>query len=89
MISSNHKAIRPNADALARRIKHWGADLGFQQLGITGIDLADDEARLREWLARGFHGEMDYMARHGDKRSRPAALVEGTVSVISTRARSA
>ena len=85
VISSNHKAIRPNADALARRIKHWGADLGFQQLGITGIDLADDEARLREWLARGFHGEMDYMARHGDKRSRPAALVEGTVSVISVR----
>jgi epoxyqueuosine reductase len=82
---SHRQDIGPDPGALAVRIKGWGADLGFQQVGITGIDLAEDERRLREWLARGFHGEMDYMARHGDRRSRPAALVEGTVSVVSVR----
>ena len=38
-----------------------------------------------EWLARGFHGEMGYMAAHGLKRARPAELVPGTVSVITAR----
>lgn len=37
------------------------------------------------WLARGFHGEMAYMASHGLKRARPAELVPGTVSVITAR----
>ena len=60
---------------LAARIKSWGQELGFQQLGIADTDLGRAEARLRDWLAHGFHGEMDYMARHGPKRTRPAQLV--------------
>ena len=72
-------------DGLAARIKAWGSDLGFQAVGITGIDLSDDEARLMAWLDEGRHGEMGYMQRHGVKRSRPAALRPGTVSVISVR----
>jgi epoxyqueuosine reductase len=71
--------------ALAERIKTWGCELGFQQIGITDTDLAHAEPRLLDWLARGYHGEMDYMARHGTKRSRPAELVTGTLSVISAR----
>jgi epoxyqueuosine reductase len=71
--------------ALAARIKGWGRELGFQQLGIADTDLGEAEARLRAWLARGFHGEMGYMARHGSKRSRPAELVPGTLRVISAR----
>ena len=71
--------------ALAERIKTWGHELGFQQIGITDIDLSLAESRLLEWLARGDHGEMDYMAHHGTKRSRPAELVPGTLSVISAR----
>jgi len=70
---------------LARRIKRWGSELGFQQVGITDADLSDAEARLLDWLGRGFHGEMDYMARHGVKRARPAALVPGAVRVIAAR----
>ena len=70
---------------LARDIKAWGRALGFDELGIADVDLAESEARLCEWLAQGFHGEMDYMARHGSKRSRPAELVPGTVRVISAR----
>jgi epoxyqueuosine reductase len=70
---------------LAAQIKTWGRELGFQQVGIADIDLAQAEARLADWLAAGFHGEMDYMARHGGKRSRPAELVPGTARVISAR----
>ena len=55
---------------LATRIKGWGRELGFQQLGIADTDLGRAEARLRDWLASGFHGEMEYMARH-NPRSRP------------------
>jgi len=66
-------------------IRRWGAELGFQQVGIADIDLDVAEARLKSWLDRGYHGEMQYMARHGDRRSRPELLVPGTVSVISAR----
>ena len=71
--------------ALASLIKRWGEELGFQQVGIAGITLGDDEAHLREWLSRGWHGDMDYMARHGMRRSRPADLVPGTLRVVSVR----
>ena len=71
--------------ALAARIKEWGRALGFQAVGISDINLANAEARLLEWLARGHHGEMDYMAKHGVKRSRPAKLLPGTQRVISLR----
>ena len=71
--------------ALARRIKAWGEELGFAKVGITGVELHDDEARLQEWLRQGRHGSMDYMQRHGSKRSRPQELQPGTVRVISAR----
>ena len=70
---------------LARQIKAWGRELGFQQVGITGTDLGDAEVRLLAWLDRGRHGAMDYMARHGARRARPHELVPGTVRVISVR----
>jgi len=70
---------------LADDIKIWGGELGFSALGITDTDLSSAEPRLLEWLAQGFHGEMDYMASHGTKRSRPADLLPGTVRVISVR----
>ncbi|MCE9551732.1 MAG: DUF1730 domain-containing protein, partial [Betaproteobacteria bacterium] len=71
--------------ALATKIKEWGKELGFQAVGIADINLHDAEERLLEWLAQGFHGEMDYMAKHGAKRSRPAELIPGTLRVISVR----
>ena len=71
--------------SLALQIKQWGQELGFQQVGITDTDLSDAEGHLDNWLANNFHGEMDYMQRHGLKRSRPALLHEGTVRVISVR----
>lgn len=70
---------------LATDIKRWGRELGFQQVGITDIELGEQEARLQEWLAKGHHGTMGWLAAHGNKRSRPAELVPGTVRVISVR----
>ncbi len=62
----------PPLAELAALIKTWGRELGFQQIGIADIALSEHETRLLDWLAAGFHGEMDYMARHGVQRSRPA-----------------
>ncbi|MCH7503624.1 MAG: tRNA epoxyqueuosine(34) reductase QueG [Proteobacteria bacterium] len=71
--------------ALKADILRWGKELGFQQIGISDINLAEAETRLGEWLRAGFHGDMDYMHRHGSKRSRPEKLVPGTIRVISAR----
>jgi len=71
--------------ALTIRIKTWGAELGFAKLGIAGIELDQDEAHLLNWLHEGRHGAMEYMQRHGVKRSRPHELQPGTVRVISAR----
>jgi epoxyqueuosine reductase len=71
--------------ALASRIKGWGRELGFGAVGISDIDLSEAEAGLAAWLEAGYHGEMDYMAKHGMKRARPAELVAGTRRVISVR----
>ncbi|MEE8495558.1 MAG: tRNA epoxyqueuosine(34) reductase QueG [Xanthomonadales bacterium] len=70
---------------LANRIKRWGEELGFAQLGICDTQLEDHEARLLTWLENKFHGSMDYMERHGTRRSRPGELIPGTVRVISVR----
>jgi epoxyqueuosine reductase len=70
---------------LAQHIRQWGRELGFAAVGIADVDLSAAEAGLQAWLAKGFHGEMDYMAAHGVKRSRPAELVPGTVRIISAR----
>ncbi len=78
-------AHAPDLAVLARDIKRWGRELGFRQVGIADTDLSEAEVRLHEWLARGWHGEMDYMAAHGTRRSRPAELVPGTVRVVSVQ----
>ncbi|HET9579098.1 MAG TPA: tRNA epoxyqueuosine(34) reductase QueG [Usitatibacter sp.] len=72
-------------ESVEERVKRWGRELGFDAVAIAGTELAEEEARLLEWLGRGWHGEMDYMARHGARRARPAELIPGTVSVISVR----
>ena len=74
-----------DAWALMQRLREWARELGFSQIGVTGIDLADAEAGLLAWLAAGFHGNMGYMAAHGLKRARPGELRPGTLSVISAR----
>jgi epoxyqueuosine reductase len=74
-----------NYPQLVEKIKCWGKELGFSQLGITDIDLSKHEDALEKWLANNYHGNMDYMARHGLMRARPAELEPGTVRAISVR----
>ena len=71
--------------ALVAQIRSWAAELGFQQIGVSGIDLGADEARLNAWLDRQYHGDMHYLAAHGSRRSRPAELIPRTLSVLSAR----
>jgi epoxyqueuosine reductase len=75
----------PAAAALRTAIEEAACALGFDAIGIAGIELAEDERHLEHWLARGWHGRMRYMARHGRRRSRPAELLPGTLRVISAR----
>jgi epoxyqueuosine reductase len=72
-------------EKLTADIRRWAAELGFRRVGVAGVELDADEARLIDWLAAGHHGAMDYMARHGLKRSRPADLRPGTLRVICAR----
>lgn len=76
---------RTDLDVLANHIKAWGKALGFQSVGISDTHLVSAEGHLLQWLADGRHGAMDYMAKHGAKRARPAELVPGTLRVISLR----
>lgn len=72
-----------NYQDLSEKIKQWGKELGFAEVGITDIDLKTHEAYLQKWLDNQYHGSMDYMARHGMMRARPDELEPGTVRVIS------
>src|SRR2546430_5352134 len=83
--SGNLRSTVMNYAALAKRIRDWGRELGFQAVGIADADLSAAEPRLLEWLAQGRHGEMEYMARHGALRARPGELKPGTVRVVSCR----
>jgi epoxyqueuosine reductase len=84
-LSQSPTSSPPDFGALKADIVEWGRELGFQQVGVSNLDLAEAEARLEHWLAKGHHGTMAYMARHGRRRSRPADLVPGTLSLISVR----
>ena len=83
MVPRTATAIDLDPAVAARQIKALAREAGFQRCGIAGIELGADEAYLRDWLANGLYGSMDWMARHGDKRSRPAELVPGTLRVVS------
>jgi len=84
---NNDAARLPVTDmaGLAKRIRQWGQELGFQQVGFSDIELGDHEAHLNNWLSQGFHGDMHYMQRHGTRRSRPQELEPGTLRIISVR----
>ena len=71
--------------ALAADITTWGRELGFEAIGISDTDLSTEEGHLLRWLAADRHGTMDYMARHGTTRTRPADLVPGTLRIITAR----
>ena len=83
--ASPRRTVDASLGNLSSSIRQWGRELGFQAVGIADADLSAAEPRLLEWLAQGWHGEMEYMARHGALRARPAELKPGTLRVISCR----
>ena len=70
---------------LKKFIQRWSEELGFDGIGVAGIDINEDEKYLNKWLQNKFHGSMNYMEKHGLKRSRPDVLLPGTVRVISLK----
>lgn len=81
----NHSTSNTDLDELKAQIKLWGKELGFDDVGFTNVDLSDYEAHYFNWIDEQFHGDMDYMERHGTKRTRPNELEPDTLSIISVR----
>ncbi len=84
-MSSSSKNLSLDYQQLALDIKQWAHKLGFQDCGISDVALDEDERHLLNWLKNDMHGDMDYMQRHGTKRSRPRELLAGTQRIISLR----
>ncbi|NMP17019.1 tRNA epoxyqueuosine(34) reductase QueG [Thalassotalea sp. Y01] len=78
-------SISINYQELAEKIKVWGKELGFSQIGISDIDLSSHQQALENWLDKGYQGGMDYMQRHQELRANPEQLLPGTIRVISAR----
>jgi epoxyqueuosine reductase len=72
-------------EELTAQIKAWGLTLGLSAVGITDTRLCDAKAKFETWLSKGYHGEMDYMTKHGTKRTRPGELEPGACRIISAR----
>jgi epoxyqueuosine reductase len=70
---------------LASTIRDWAAELGFAQLGVTDVDLGEHPRYLERWLEAGYHGDMHYMEKHGERRGHPELLIPGTLRVLSLR----
>ena len=89
MSLGHYTSMRANPEfdpmILMAQIRRFARELGFARVGVANIDLSSDEAYFLDWLEAGFAGEMQYMSRHGSKRSRPRELLPGTVSCISAR----
>ncbi|WP_353301679.1 tRNA epoxyqueuosine(34) reductase QueG [Sessilibacter corallicola] len=87
IISSDSNSTPPTKILLelVECIRLWSRELGFQSFGISDGNLSKEEPRLQQWLDSGFQGEMQWMADHGTKRTRPHELLPGTVRVISVR----
>lgn len=83
--SDSLKSANVSTDAFIETLRTWSEELGFQALGITGVDLGEHPGYLQKWLDAGYQGSMDYMSRHGEKRHKPHALVPGTCTVLSLR----
>ena len=69
--------------SLANKIKERALFEGFNKVGIVGASSLEDEGRrLQEWLARGYHGEMSWMARDVEKRINPREIFPQARSVV-------
>lgn len=82
---SIHQFTPEQAQHLAEDIRDKARSLGFQQMGITDTNLKEHIDHYQNWLNKGYHGELDYMEKHGSKRWMPDELIPGTLRVLSLR----
>jgi epoxyqueuosine reductase len=85
MPEKNSTLSTDELDGLAVEIRQWSQQLGFQQTGISDIDLSRHQQHLEQWLSKHYHGEMQFMEKHGSKRSHPEQLLPGTLRAITVR----
>ena len=77
--------LKQNPHALAQWIKAQARDLGFADCGIAKPDAHDQIAHLQNYLDKGHHADMGYLAQNLDKRADPTLLVPNTKSIICVR----
>ncbi|MCE7914163.1 MAG: tRNA epoxyqueuosine(34) reductase QueG [Nitrosomonas sp. PRO4] len=84
-MQKNASTKLPDYIALADTIRLWSKSLGFHDTRIAdaNADMSAVEVGLFKWLEQGYHGDMDYMAKHGTKRTRPTELEPQTRRIIS------
>ena len=71
---------------MAKNIRQWCRELGFQDMGITEAKVPEHEMeRFQQWLDQGFNADLDYMTRNIELRANPALLHEGAIRIISVR----
>jgi epoxyqueuosine reductase len=75
-------SIRGMEESLESRLKQQAQALGFDLVGIAPAGPADGFDRLRDWLDRGFAGDMDYMHRHAGARRHPESVLPEVRSVV-------
>ena len=67
----------------SKNICDLAIEVGFDDCGIAPVQRLDQDAQfMDEWLARGLHGNMDYLERNRDKRYDPSVLVPGAQTVV-------
>lgn len=77
-------AVDPPSKGFSDQIRHKARELGFELVGIVpATPLHAEQERLREWLARGYHGDMSWMARDPEKRTDPLKIFPAARSVIA------
>lgn len=83
-VLSNSSNDNPSPSYLSQKIKERAREIGFDKVGIVRAEaLAFERGRLEKWLARGFHGEMQWMAREPEKRTDPRLLFPTARSVVA------